>query len=322
MQEATHQTEKFTTGPDGTHQILGLPAGEYHLGVDHPDYVPASVHRMVQPDRAHEVVIELDRGGRLEGKVTDATGRPLEGALVFLVSGQGAAGGPGLEAHAEASGEYRIPRIPAGLFDLRVRHTGFRAGQRKDVAFAGDGQEFRIDIVLVEGRSITGRVVAEDGMPIPGASVIGNNEEISTCRTDEGGKFALQGLGDGPVSAFASAVGYGPTYLRNLAPGAANVEFRLSKAGEVLGRISAQPFPGRFTVRISRLEEALGKYVPYSSRSYDGALGDDFHMTDLPVGRYRVEVEAPGFEAQDIPELQVSAGQIVSGVQIRLRKTS
>src|SRR5262245_15786210 len=64
-EEATHQREKFKTGPDGAHAVLGLPAGDYHVAVELPDYLPASAHRAVQADRGHEVVLELQRGARV-----------------------------------------------------------------------------------------------------------------------------------------------------------------------------------------------------------------------------------------------------------------
>jgi carboxypeptidase family protein len=322
MQEATHQQATYTTGADGAHAILLLPAGEYHVTVNLPEYVRASAHRMVEADRGHEVVIELDRGSILEGTVTNASGRPLEGTLVILVESQGGTAARSFQGTTDASGQYRIASISSGLFDARFRHAGYREGGRQGIGIVGKGQEFRIDMVLMEGRSINGKVVAEDGTPIPGATVIGNNEEIATCRADEQGAFSLAGLGDGPVSAFASAPGYGPTYLKNLAPGSSGVEFRLSKAGEVMGRISSQPLPGRFTVKISRLEPELGKYVPLYNRAYDGAQGDDFRFGDLPAGRYRLEVEAPGFEAQNVPEMDISAGQVLTDIHIRLRKTS
>jgi carboxypeptidase family protein len=322
LEEATHQQEKFTTGPDGAHGIQGLPAGEYHLAVDHPDYVYATAHRIIEADKAHEVVIDLDRGGRLEGKVTDTAGRPLEGTHVFFVDAKGLPVGHNLEADTDASGEYKIPSIPVGLYDVRFRHPSYRAARKENLAVNGKGQEFRIDMVLLAGQSISGKVVNQDGVPIPAAIIVGSNEETSTARSDAEGAFSLLGLGDGPASCFASAPGYGPVYLKGLAPGSAGVEFRLSKAAEVLGRINTQPVPDRFSVRVSRFEPDLGSYVPLYTRSFEGNLGDDFRMTELPAGRYRLEVEASGYETQDIPELELSAGQTLTGVQVRLRKTS
>ena len=322
MEEATHRRAAYTTGADGTHAILGLPAGKFHVTIDHPDYVATIAHRMVQADRGHEIVIELERGANLQGKVTDSAGRPLEGTLVHLADSQGMPMGPVFEATTNATGEYRIGRLPAGLVHVGFRRTGFRGGPKESLNVGGTGHEHRLDKVLAEGRIITGKVVTEDGTPLPGATVIGSNEETSTCRADERGVYALRELGDGPVSAFASAAGYGAVYRRNLTPGSTNIDFQMSKAAEVLGRVSAQPIPAQYTVRISRLEPEYGRFIPLYTKSYDGASGDGFRIGEIPPGRYRLEVEAQGFEAQDIPELDLTAGQSLTGIQIRLRKTS
>jgi hypothetical protein len=164
-EEATHQREKFKTGPDGAHAVLGLPAGDYHVTVDLPYYLPASVHRAVAADRGHEVVLELQRGARVEGKVTDPQGRALEGTAVLLVDEKGLPRG---ETQTGASGEYRLSRIPVGTFYASFRHPGFRAGPRETLIVTGTDAVYRIDRVLAMGRSITGRVVTAEGTPIPG----------------------------------------------------------------------------------------------------------------------------------------------------------
>jgi hypothetical protein len=323
LEEATHHQEKFSTGPDGAFAIFGLPAGEYHIAVDHPDYVFATANAVIEADKEHEVVIELDQGGRLEGTVTDSAGRPLEGTHVYFLDPKTAGPiGHRLETYTDVSGNYRISSIPVGLYDVRYRHTGHRGGRKENFAVTGKGQEFRIDMALREGRSISGSVVSQDGTPIPGALVAGTNEETSTCRSDPQGAFSLLGMGDGPANCFASAPGYGPVFLKALAPGSSGVVFRLGKAAVILGRIDSQPVPDHFSVRLSRFEQDRGIYVPLYTRSFDGASGNDFRMTEIPAGRYRLEVDAVGYETQEVLELELSAGQSLTGVQVRLRKTS
>lgn len=316
--EQTHESNKYTTGPDGAHAVMGLPAGIYEVIVDHPDYVPVTGHRRVEADRGHEMVIDLDHGARLEGKVTDVSGRPLEGAALFMVNEKGTPAGS--EIKTDASGEYRMGRIPPGRFEARITRTGYRRATRRDITFGNGGQILRLDIVLTEGRVISGRVVADDGSPLPGATVIGNNEEISTCRADAQGNFALKELGDSPIWAYASAVGYGSVHLRDLKPGATNVEFRLSKGAIVLGNVGAELMPDNFSVNICVFEPEVGQFVPLYNRACGGAQ-KEFLFNDLPAGRYRLEINAPGFRAEDVPEFELIAGQTLTGVQIRLRKS-
>jgi len=316
--EQTHDSNTYTTGPDGAHAVLGLPAGLYLVTVDHPDYVAASAMRKVEADRGHELVIELHRGARLEGKVTDLSGRPLEGASVLLLDERGLPAGH--ETRTDESGEYRIGRLPAGRFEVRVTRTGYRRGVKRDIPLGNGGQILRLDLALTEGRVISGKVIADDGTPLPGATVIANNEETVTCRADDHGNFALRELGDGPVWAFASAVGYGNVALKNLTPGATNVEFRLSKGAIVLGSVSADPMPDNFNVNVCIFESEVGQFVPLFNRAGGGAQ-KEFLFNDLPAGRYRLEINAPGFRAENVPELELTAGQTVTGIQIRLRKS-
>jgi hypothetical protein len=316
--EETHESNKFTTGPDGAHAVLGLPAGVYHIAVDHPDFVPVAVLRKVEADRGHEVVLNLERGACLEGKVTDLSGRPLEDASIVMLNEKSQPAGP--ETRTQASGEYRVARIPSGTYDVRVSRTGYRRTTRPGVTFGNGGQILRLDIALTEGRTISGRVVADDGTPLLGATVIGNNEEVSTCRTDAQGNFALRELGDSPVLAWASASGYGVSRLNNLKPGATNVEFRLNKGAIVLGSVGADPMPANFNVNICLFEPEVGQFVPFLNRA-GGGTQKEFQFNELPAGRYRLEINARGFRAESVPEFELSAGQIMTGVQIRLRKS-
>lgn len=316
--EETRDSNPFTTGPDGAHAVLGLPAGLYHIAVDHPDFVPADVHSKIEANRGHEVVIDLEYGARLEGKVTDSSGRPLEGAMILLLNEKYVPLGP--EFRTDAQGEYRITRIPAGRYEVRVSRTGYRRGIRRDVTFGNGGRILRLDVALTEGRAISGKVVADDGTPLLGATVTGNNEEMSTCRTDAQGNFALRELGDGPVLAFASAVGYGSMHLKNLTPGTTNVEFRLSKGAIVLGNVSSDPMPENFNVNICLFEAEVGQFVPLLNRA-GGGTQKEFLFNDLPAGRYRLEINAPGFRAEKVPEFELTAGQTMTGVQIQLRKS-
>ena len=318
VREETHDSNKFTTGPDGAHAVLGLPGGLYLIAVDHPNFVPVSVFRKVEADRGHEVVIDLQHGARLEGKITDTSGRPLEGAVVFLQNDKGMTSG--LEIKTDALGEYRIGRLPAGSFDVRINRSGYRPVLKPGITFGNGGQILRLDVALTEGRVISGKVLAEDGSPILGATVIGNNEEVSTCRTDAQGNFALKEVGDSPAFVWASAVGYGSAHLTNLKPGTTNVEFRLTKGAIVLGNVSADPMPQNFSVNICLFEAEVGQFVPFLNRAGGGAQ-IEFLFTDLPVGRYRLEINAPGFRAESVPEFELTAGQTMTGVQIRLRKS-
>jgi hypothetical protein len=323
LEEATHQQEKFSTGPDGAHLIRGLPAGQYHLAIDHPDYVFTGASPVVEADKTQELAIELDPGGRLEGTVRDAQGRPLEGAQVYFLDPQNAAPvGHNLKTTTDATGHYQIVGIPVGTYDVRFIRKAYRSWRKPDFMVLTKGEHHRLDAILRDGRSITGRVLTTEGEPLAGAVVVGTNEENSTCRSDADGAFSLEGLGENPAACFASAAGYGATFLSSVPAGSTGVLIRLARAAEVSGRIESRPLPDEFTVQISRFEQDRGQYYPLYARAFQGSQGDDFSISEVPPGRYRLEVKAEGYETQVIPELEISAGQSLAGLQVRLRKKS
>lgn len=323
LHEETHKQMDFATRADGTETVLALPDGEYHLSVCHPGYVFASVHRRLERGGSEEVIVHLQQGGRLEGRVVDGAGRALAGARVLLLEPRvGAPIAHDLCATTDSSGSYRIGGIPEGLFDVQFRHDRHRSWIHPALAVTGPGQEFQVNAVLDEGRRLAGRVVNEAGEPVPGATVVGSNGENATGRCGDEGRFLLEGLGEAPVHCFASAPGYGIAFLRNVRPGSSDLEFRLPRTATVSGQIDAGAMPERFNVQLSRFDPDAGGYVPLYGRAFDGAGGPEFQVPEVSPGRYRLDIQADGYEAQDVPELNVRSGHPLSGVLVRLRKKS
>jgi hypothetical protein len=321
LHEESHRQMDFPTEGDGTQRILGLPPGVYHIGVCRLGNVFASAHHRVEGGKAEEVTVELQPGARLEGRVTDAAGRELKGVKVVLL--EPVVGAPiehDLAAQTDSSGQYRIDGIPEGTYDVRYRHDGHRSWAHPRMTVTGSGGIYHVNVVLDEGRRLTGRVLSESGDPVPGATVVGSNGETVTCLSDEEGRFAMQGLGELPVHGFASAPGYGVAFVRGVAPGSADVEFRLPRTASVSGQIEARPLPERFNVQLSRFDPDLAGYFPFYARAFEGSAGQGFQVPEISPGRYRLEIQADGYEAQDLPELSVASGQSLSGLQVRLKK--
>ena len=149
-----------------------------------------------------------------------------------------------------ADGRYTIPDLPAGAYTITATRTGFAPysyGQGRTVTgtpvSVTAGQQLTgIDLPLVAGGVIAGRILDEDGAPFAGATVDalvnrtqGGNEalfSIATVQTDDRGEFRLYGLAPGAYyvkcradPAFASGQSkgvqhYSPTYY----PGTAQAD--------------------------------------------------------------------------------------------------
>jgi Carboxypeptidase regulatory-like domain len=114
-----------------------------------------------------------------------------------------------------ADGKYAITDLPAGTYTLTATRTGFvssRYGQGRamtgtPVAVTNGQQLAGIDLALVAGGVIAGRILDEDGAPFAGATVEalvrraqGSTDtlfSVATAHTDDRGEFRLYGLAPG-----------------------------------------------------------------------------------------------------------------------------
>ncbi len=131
--------------------------------------------------------------GLLSGRVTDASGRPIEGALVTL----------GAEtARTDSRGEFALAASGSDLVVRHADHFGrtLTAEQRRAMAPRNGG---RITVVLFRGARITGGVTSVDGRPLEGVEVSVGPEGRSaptpgaTTRTDGDGRYASALLAPG-----------------------------------------------------------------------------------------------------------------------------
>jgi hypothetical protein len=324
QKEGTPDFMKFKTEPDGTQLLRGMPAVPFSFFIEHPDYVPQTADLAVVADKTTELRVDLKRGGRVYGTVTDPSGRPVPDARIFLLGVYGEGRPipmPGTAVQSDEKGQYQIKAISAGTYGIRFRHKRYEPLDRLDLTFSAPTDEYRIDVVLTPGARITGRVVDEQGKPIAGAHVMASNiESAMTERTDQDGNFDLGGLFHKPANCQASMKGYGKVIKRNLPVDGPPVEFRLAKAGALMGRVIVDvPLP-EFQIVLHRYDEDLKQVVPFESKQFQKSPGNVFSMEDIPPGTYWVEIQVEGYEAVDRPQVQIVGGQITEGVTITLRK--
>jgi hypothetical protein len=212
-------------------------------------------------------------------------------------------------ARTDGDGCFRIDGLPFRSLRLNVLHERYRPLLLEGLSLE-DGGTLDLHLVLDEGASISGVVVDDLGLPVENASILATNEVARTAVGDRNGCFAVSGLGDQRVSLLAFAPGYGKVLLRGLPPGATNVEIRLPLGATLSGALQADPLPRFFTVHLRDREAQQVR-----TEVFDGAAGGEFRMDDLTAGLYRVEVEAPGFDVLDVPEVAVPGGR----ASIRLR---
>jgi hypothetical protein len=325
QKDGTPDFMKFTTEDDGTQLLRGMPTVAFSFYIEHPDFVPHTEELRVEAGKTTELRIDLQRGGRIYGTVTDqATGRPVPNCRIFLLAQFDDAPPralPGTAVTSDENGQYQLKAITPGRFGIRFRHKRYEPLDRLDLLFRSPTDEYRVDAAVALGQRITGRVVDEQGKPIAGAQVQASNiESAMTGTSEQDGTFDLGGLFHKQVNCQAAMKGYGTVTMRNLPVDGPPVEFRLPKAGALIGKVLADAPIIEFQIVLTRYDEELKQVVPAESKQFQKSPGNGFSMDNIAPGAYWVEIQVEGYEAVDRPQIQVVGGQILEGVTITLRK--
>jgi protocatechuate 3,4-dioxygenase beta subunit len=202
--------------------------------------------------------------------------------------------------------------------------------------------------------SISGRVVADGGQPLEGATVFIRRADSAspprTTTTDEDGRFTLDDLAEGAYTATASARGYftpdapsGAEESKTYRPGD-SVSIVLAKGGVITGKVSdarGEPVTG-LTVRAIRTRDAEGSAESFGSEV--SRQTDDrgvYRLFGLKPGTYVVAAGGAGRQSSQrdpyrnaalsyypsetrdsAAEVKVAAGVETNAVDIRFRGDS
>lgn len=170
-----------TTGPDGRFEIQTLPKMSHRVDVFHAPFVLAS--KWATPEGG-DLEFVLDRGGRLVGRVLDASSQPIEGAWVRW--------GPFHRRYhtgpnpvvTDARGQFELTGVTSINYDrfwVGVVHAGHAVHVQQPVPIYS-GPTVAIEIQLESARVISGRVLDGDGNPVANARV-----QVTGDRTFERG---------------------------------------------------------------------------------------------------------------------------------------
>ncbi|MFH2001087.1 MAG: carboxypeptidase-like regulatory domain-containing protein, partial [Planctomycetota bacterium] len=123
------------TDDQGCFRITNLQAGKYDLraggsnllGMDSGGYAFRMFEgiRLSEDEENVSLTIELEKGGILEGRVTDAGGEPISGASIHVCG----PGQPSFQEHTECrtegSGFYRYIGLMPGTWTVRICHADY-----------------------------------------------------------------------------------------------------------------------------------------------------------------------------------------------------
>lgn len=255
------------------------------------------------------VILRLTPADPMEGRVLNPDGRPVAGADVRLL-------GSHLEAALVPIPD-RFTSGPDGRFSfvapegtvVEARAEGFMPG-RADVDFVARARgtvtlQLRESAhVLPAAAPISGRVVAGDGTPLPGALVTASRElgfgvaEATSAAALSGaaGAYTLDDLGAGYWRVTARLGGRAPAAARRVEPGTRDLVLTLADGGRLRG-CAADAFSGApitsLSIHLFDVRSSL-RMVPRESHASIDPSGC-YRLDGLAQGRARVIVSAPGY---------------------------
>lgn len=167
----------------GQFLVEGLAPGSYDVVADALGYT-RSIRRgiTVEAGQRFSLELKLSHKGTVEGRVADADGRGIAGAVV---SAEAPWGGPPPEDHqamCDADGRYRVTDLDSGKAYLKARRSANSPGLMQAVNVAERGVS-QLDFTLVETGVLTGKVSRAGGKPLTDAVGIAAREAEAFSRT-------------------------------------------------------------------------------------------------------------------------------------------
>ncbi|MBX3160236.1 MAG: sigma-70 family RNA polymerase sigma factor [Deltaproteobacteria bacterium] len=277
------------TDQGGAFRFHGLPPGVYHVRAARPGapeaallLSPAAVAR--PGDAPLKLVVPAD--GKLAGKLAFADGATPKRFAIAI-------GSTDPRPFASADGKFELPAV-AGTHMITVSGPGFVEKRVSDVVVAEGKPTDLGTITVTAGRSLSGRVLDENGVPVAkakvaaGALLTGGGKELyipnesigaKDTETDADGRFSFAGFGSGPLTVVAGIDERRTASARiPSGPDSATLDLILQKTTGLDGKVTQSGAPLADTIVIAN---------PI------GATSSNFFVQTGPDGTFALDALAP-----------------------------
>lgn len=263
--------------------------------------------------------IVLAPGGVIEGRVLSPAGRPVPGAEVVVQEvSQSTSPFPSftrLRANADGEGRYVLDGVPPGPRTLAATAEGYdRTARDLDVRPGDNVLDFELDA----GTEVSGRVVDDAGVPVPGVQlrlVAGfGSLDSPTAASGPDGAFRFTGVPDGTFRLMPRKEGYAqPSREETVSVTVAGssvsgIEVKLRTGGAIAGRLSGLAFDELARVRIwANSELNSGRVDPEGG----------YRISNLAPGDYLVTASVPGTSRQTQGRVTLEPGASEARLDLR-----
>lgn len=309
------------TDEDGTFSLSRLPEGLYTVLADpkrtRPELISTSLEKIDVTDEqiSEELVLTLEVGAVLRGKVVDPAGEAVPRADVLLSNERS------YQTKTDAEGQFELIGISDGPKNFTVRKSGYNTDRRQ----VSIPTEEVMEVTLSVPSLVTGLVVAADGKPFKELRVVAHREKGGLRRSASGsreGDFEIE-LAPGDWTLLALAKGYLPGESEKFTLGPdqvledleITVDHGLEISGVVVDRATSEPIRGAVVGRAaSRVDDRLfllGRELSTVTTDAEGA----FTLGELPHGKISVRAAHPNYAQVLVQNVELSAG---GGEELRI----
>lgn len=324
---------RATTSADGSFSFENLPpGGGYRLRALHPDFTVGYKANFLVPETGVTTVeLVLTSGFVLTGQIVSSeTMEPVAEASLELVPVlaqlPGADKSGVLNTKTDNWGEYEFRNVPPGRYSLTVKAKGFASLTRTNLPFLGNpnGAEPTIQLFRLEpGTSLVGRVVDEEGQPIPRARIEASSfgtAQISQGQTvaDKNGVFEVTELVSGTYVVNAFAKGFVNTTRNNVKLPGGELELTMARQGGVKGVAVANATDEPVAAFRANVRMTMPNSTDLGRTAATGIFQDGaFELGGLNAGNYVVEIESKEFAPSYSQPFTVELGQTTEGIEVR-----
>ncbi|HZN60300.1 MAG TPA: carboxypeptidase-like regulatory domain-containing protein [Planctomycetota bacterium] len=330
------QDRSGMTDSRGAFEAKGIVDGNYILVVSAKGYITAISLKPVELTSGgkHELAVALDPGGSISGRVLDQSGKPVPGAIVqpdvsadtVDTSDEQLVMVLKMRVPANVEGRYVLDGLPARKdYVVRASHTDFAPASAGDVTIAAREGVEDLNIVLLRGGSIAGRVIddgsrgvagvkvwaivdssREERFIAPGETIGDDPRRMPDARTDAEGTFRIEHLPPGGYGLYARDSG--PRLLPGEATGVEVVVGKSTEIAEiVLG--AGERLAGRVVDPMGQPIAGAEVLAPGAAKAMSAADGA-FEITGLARGKANINVVKKGYDIL-IDEPEVPAHDVV-----------
>ena len=320
---AAGEAREATTRDDGRFAITGLRSGDtVDVTARKSGYVASTLPQIELPQRDPLVVI-LEHGSRVTGRVSNEQGEAVVGAVVSVRPSDSALPPTlsGQTATSDAAGSFTLGELPPGKFALTASARGYVAAEARVIDVRKGEPLDDVALTLRRGSAIEGVVLGPNGAPASGARITVRSgrltpermldlEVAGSARADGEGRYRLEGVSPGPQTVVATDDRYArATRDVTVQPGTNRVDFRLSEGSTLAGRVvdgAGAP--------VSGANISLG----VSARPEISDASGAFRFSGLESGNYTLTARKDGYSSarQDVQ----LAGRPVEGLELRLQQ--